>query len=395
MAHRHRDGVEGPATPAHAAGIVIAEKPLWEYVPCFRAKRDDPSSSLVTQFEKKEVELAGLVKFDFLGLKTLTILDIAVRHIDAQREGAADNAPAFNLADLALDDPKVYELLSRAETTAVFQMESSGFREMLRRLRPDRFQDIVAAVALYRPGPMDNVDDFIRRKHGQVPVVYPHPALEPILRDTYGIVVYQEQVMQIASTLAGFSLGQADVLRYAMGKKNEKAMAEARPRFVDRCVANGIERAKAEEIFDLVKPFGGYAFNRSHAAAYAMLAYQTAYLKAHFPVEFMAAVLSCEAGKTANLAYFIAEARAMKIEVRRPDVNESDDDFSVVRFRDGRKVIRFGLGAVHNVGAAAVQAIPGTSGGGLFASLLTSASVRRSAPRQQEGHRVTGQGRRL
>jgi DNA polymerase III subunit alpha len=354
----------------HAAGVVIAEKPLWEYVPCFRDS-ENPDAPVVTQFSKKEVELAGLVKFDFLGLKTLTILDLCVRHINAQRAGAQDAAPPFRLEDLALDDAKTYQLIAAADTTAVFQMESSGFREMLKRLRPDRFEDIVAAVALYRPGPMDWIDDFVRRKHGQVRTSYPHPALEPILRDTYGIAVYQEQVMQIAAALAGFSLGQADMLRRAMGEKKKEAMAEARAPFVEGCAKNGIDARKAGEIFDLVQPFAGYAFNRSHAAGYALLAYQTAYLKAHYPVEFMAAVLSCEQGKIANLTRFIAEARAMGIDVRRPDVNESERDFAVVRFRDGRKVIRFGLGPVKSVGDAAVTAIlDARRQGGEFTSLL-------------------------
>jgi len=354
----------------HAAGVVIAEEPLWNYVPCFRDS-DNPDGPIVTQFAKDEVEQAGLVKFDFLGLKTLTILDLAVRHINAQRSGAQDAAPAFRLEDVSLNDARTYELIANADTTAVFQMESSGFREMLKRLRPDRFEDIVAAVALYRPGPMEWIDDFIRRKHGQVRVSYPHPGVEPILRDTYGIVVYQEQVMQIAAALAGFSLGQADLLRRAMGKKKKEAMAEVRAPFIEGCAHNGIDAKKAGEIFDLVQPFAGYAFNRSHAAGYALLAYQTAYLKAHYPIEFMAAVLSCEQGKVANLTRFVAEARSMGIDVRRPDVNESERDFSVVRFRDGRKVIRFGLGPVKGVGEAAVTAIlDARRQGGDFASLL-------------------------
>jgi len=354
----------------HAAGVVIAERPLWEYVPCFR-DASNPDGPVVTQFAKDEVELAGLIKFDFLGLKTLTILDLAVRHINAQRSGAEDAAPPFRLDDLGLDDAKTYELIAAADTTAVFQMESSGFREMLKRLRPDRFEDIVAAVALYRPGPMEWIDDFIRRKHGQLRTSYPHPGLEPILRDTYGIVVYQEQVMQIAAALAGYSLGQADLLRRAMGKKKKEAMAAERAPFIEGCAKNGIDAKKANEVFDLVQPFAGYAFNRSHAAGYALLAYQTAYLKAHHPVEFMAAVLTCEQGKIANLTRFVADARATGIDVRRPDVNESERDFSVVRFRDGRKVIRFGLGPVKGVGEAAVTAIlDARHHGAEFTSLL-------------------------
>jgi len=354
----------------HAAGIVIAEKPLWEYVPCWRDP-GNPDGPVVTQFAKDEVEKAGLVKFDFLGLKTLTILDLAVRHINAQRSGAQDAAPPFRLEDLSLDDAKTYQLIAAADTTAVFQMESNGFREMLKKMRPDRFEDIVAAVALYRPGPMEWIDDFVRRKHGQLKVTYPHPGVEPILRDTYGVVVYQEQVMQVAAALAGFSLGQADLLRRAMGKKKKEEMAEVRVPFIEGCARNGIDAKKAGEIFDLVEPFAGYAFNRSHAAGYALLAYQTAYLKAHYPVEFMAAVLSCEQGKIANLTRFVAEARTMGIDVRRPDVNESERDFAVVRFRDGRKVIRFGLGPVKGVGEAAVTTIlDARRSGGDFVTLL-------------------------
>jgi DNA polymerase-3 subunit alpha len=337
----------------HAAGIVIAEKPLWDYVPCFRGQNDE----LVTQFAKDEVEQAGLVKFDFLGLKTLTVIDTAVRLI------RAGSKPGFDIDSVGFEDPEVYKMISAGETMGVFQLESSGFRELLKKLKPDRFEDIVAAVALYRPGPLDGgmVDDFIARKHGQKRVEYLHDCLAPILADTYGVIVYQEQVMQIASAMAGYSLGQADLLRRAMGKKKKEVMEKEKKNFMAGAESKQIPVKIASDVFDLVEVFAGYGFNRSHSAAYAVITFQTAYLKKYFPVEFMAALLTCDKDKTENIVKFIAEARTRGIEVLRPDVNESGTDFSVVmNASEGsaqRQVIRFGLGAVKGIGEGAVEAI--------------------------------------
>jgi DNA polymerase III subunit alpha len=336
----------------HAAGVVIADSPLWEYVPCFLGKGDE----IVSQFAMKEVEKAGLVKFDFLGLKTLTVIQTAVRLINEQR--AAAGQEPFDVDQLPVDDQGVYGMISRGDTTGVFQLESSGFREILKKLRPDCLEDIVAAVALYRPGPLEGgmVDDFIDRKHGKKKVEYLHPALEPILRDTYGVIVYQEQVMQIAQVLAGYSLGRADLLRRAMGKKSKEVMDQEKSGFLTGAVAKGVSNAVAEQIFELIAFFAGYGFNRSHSVAYAWISYQTAYLKHHYPHEFMAGLMSCDLDNVDNIVKFIAEARAMGLVVERPDVNESAADFRVVQ-RDGGKVVRFGMGAVKGVGSSAVDSI--------------------------------------
>ncbi|MBK8482177.1 MAG: DNA polymerase III subunit alpha [Proteobacteria bacterium] len=342
-------GLEGLNRHAgtHAAGVVIAERPLWEYVPCFRG----PNGELVTQYAKNEVEEAGLVKFDFLGLKTLTVVDIAARLVCRE-------VPEFRLDAVPLTDAETFAMLQSGLTTGVFQLESSGFKELLKRLQPDCFEDIVAAVALYRPGPLEGgmVDDFIDRKHGRKPVDYLHPWLAEILKETYGVIVYQEQVMQIASRLAGYTLGQADLLRRAMGKKKPEEMAEQRKIFLAGASARGVGDRLAEQIFDLMDKFAGYGFNKSHSVAYAFLSYQTAWLKCHYPVEFMAAMLTCDKDNTDNLTKYITEARKMGIEVVRPDVDESESDFSVIA-RGGPKFIRFGMGAVRNVGEAAVQAV--------------------------------------
>jgi DNA polymerase-3 subunit alpha len=334
----------------HAAGVVIAEEPLWKYVPCFRGQNGE----IVTQFAMKEVEKAGLVKFDFLGLKTLTVLQTAVKLINQQR-------PPGDELDLALipkDDADVYKMISRGDTTGVFQLESSGFREILKKLKPDCLEDIVAAVALYRPGPLEGgmVDDFIDRKHGKKKVEYPHPSLHEVLADTYGVIVYQEQVMQIAQVLAGYSLGRADLLRRAMGKKKKEIMDAEKAGFVEGARDKGVDVKVADQIFDLIAFFAGYGFNRSHSAAYGWVTYQTAYLKHHYPHEFMAGLMSCDADNIDNIVKFIAEARAMGLTVERPDVNESDNDFTVAARKDG-KVIRFGLGAVKGVGSNAVDVI--------------------------------------
>ena len=336
----------------HAAGVVIAEEPLWEYVPCFRGQNDE----IITQYAMKEVEKAGLVKFDFLGLKTLTVIQTAVRLINAQRPAGAE---PFDIDRIDKGDPDVYRMISRGDTTGVFQLESSGFREILKKLKPDCLEDIVAAVALYRPGPLEGgmVDDFIDRKHGKKKVEYPHPDLAGVLADTYGVIVYQEQVMQIAQVLAGYSLGKADLLRRAMGKKKKEIMDAEKAGFVEGAQARGVDLKIADQVFELMAFFAGYGFNRSHSAAYGWVTYQTAYLKHHYPHEFMAGLMSCDSDNVDNIVKFIAEARSMGLTVERPDVNESQFDFAVATRTDGVKVIRFGLGAVKGVGSNAVDAI--------------------------------------
>jgi DNA polymerase-3 subunit alpha len=357
----------------HAAGIVIAEGPLWDHVPVFCPE----PGVLVTQYHKDDVEYAGLVKFDFLGLKTLTVVDLAARLIDRRPDRKGER---FDIGALPMDDKATYALLSSGETTNVFQLESSGMQGLFKKLRPDTFEDITAAVALYRPGPLGTgmVDDFVQRKHGRIKVAYPDACLEPVLKDTYGVIVYQEQVMEIARTMAGYTLGGADLLRRAMGKKKAEEMAKQRQTFVEGSVARGHTAAKAEEIFNLVDYFAGYGFNKSHSAAYALITYQTAYLKAHFPVEFVCATLSADKDKIEKVVRTVAEARSMGITVLPPDVNESQIDFAVVyepsdrapKRRPDRPVslggvvrdpmqpkIRFGLGGVKGIGGAALDAI--------------------------------------
>jgi DNA polymerase-3 subunit alpha len=336
----------------HAAGVVIAERPLWEYVPCFRGQNDE----IVTQFAMKEVEKAGLVKFDFLGLKTLTVIQTAVKLINQQRPPGDE----FEIDLIRKDDADVYKMIARGDTTGVFQLESSGFREILKKLKPDCLEDIVAAVALYRPGPLEGgmVDDFIDRKHGRKKVEFPHPWLEKVLADTYGVIVYQEQVMQIAQVLGGYSLGGADLLRRAMGKKKPEEMAKQKQTFLEGAKKLEVDLKIADQVFELMAFFAGYGFNRSHSAAYGWITYQTAFLKAHYPHEFMAGLMSCDADNVDNIVKFISEARAMGLVVERPDVNESLQDFTVTTAGEGGgKVIRFGMGAVKGVGATAVEAI--------------------------------------
>ncbi|UCH74638.1 MAG: DNA polymerase III subunit alpha, partial [Rhodospirillales bacterium] len=331
----------------HAAGVVIADRPLEELVPLYR----DPRSHMpVTQFNMKHVEQAGLVKFDFLGLKTLTVLARA-------QELLAARGIALDLSALPLEDEKTYEMLCRGETTGVFQLESAGMRDVLRKLRPDRFEDIIAVVALYRPGPMDNIPSYIRRKHGEEAPDYLHPSLEPILKETHGIMIYQEQVMEIAQVLSGYSLGGADLLRRAMGKKIRAEMEAQREGFVDGAAANGVDWNQAARIFDQVDKFAGYGFNKSHAAAYALVAWQTAYLKANYPVEFMAALMTFEMSSTDKIVEYIEECRRMGIKVLPPDINTSENDFTVDRLGDGEAVIRFGPAAIKGVGEKAVRAI--------------------------------------
>ncbi|HEY4983385.1 MAG TPA: DNA polymerase III subunit alpha, partial [Pseudolabrys sp.] len=309
----------------HAAGIVIGDRALSELVPLYR----DPKSDMpVTQFNMKWVEQAGLVKFDFLGLKTLTVLQTAVALV--KRRGIE-----IDLTAIPLDDNKTYDLLARAEAVGVFQLESAGMRRALLDMRPDRFEDIIALVALYRPGPMANIPTYCARKHGMERPDYIHPKLEPILKETFGVIIYQEQVMQAAQILAGFSLGEADLLRRAMGKKIRKEMQAQRERFVSGSVERGVERHQADAIFDLLERFAEYGFNKSHAAAYALVAYQTAYMKANFPVEFLAATMTLDIGNTDKLAEFRAEAERLGIKVDPPSINRSDVAFEV----DGNTII--------------------------------------------------------
>jgi DNA polymerase III subunit alpha len=326
----------------HAAGVVIADRPLIELVPLYRDAR---AQLPATQFNMKWAEAAGLVKFDFLGLKTLTVIETA-------RELLARRGILLDPARLPLDDAASYELLARGDTVGVFQLEGAGMRDALRKLKPDRFEDIIAIVALYRPGPMDNIDSYVSRKHGREQPDYLHPLIQPILEETYGVIIYQEQVMQIARELSGFSLGEADLLRRAMGKKIKKEMAQQRTRFVEGAVANGVERARAEFIFELVAKFAGYGFNKSHAAAYALIAYQTAYLKANYPIEFLAASMTLDIGNTDKLNIFAQEARRMGIGIEPPSVNRSEAGFV-----PSDRAIRYSLAALKNVGRQAVDHI--------------------------------------
>src|SRR6516164_3979713 len=338
----------------HAAGIVIGDRPLSELVPLYR----DPKSDMpVTQFNMKWVEQAGLVKFDFLGLKTLTVLQTAV--VLVKRRGID-----IDLAAIPLDDKNTYDLLARAEAVGVFQLESAGMRRALLDMRPDRFEDIIALVALYRPGPMANIPTYCARKHGMEHPDYIHPKLEPILRETFGVIIYQEQVMQAAQILAGFTLGQADLLRRAMGKKIRKEMQDQRKHFVAGCIEHGVERHQADAIFDLLERFAEYGFNKSHAAAYALVAYQTAYMKANYPVEFLAASMTLDMGNTDKLAEFRAEAERIGIKVEPPSVNRSGVDFEV----DGNTII-YTLAALKGVGKQAVEAIIAARGSRKFVDL--------------------------
>jgi DNA polymerase-3 subunit alpha len=346
--------LEGLARNAgtHAGGVVIAPSVLTDFTPLYC---EEGSTTPVTQFDKDDVEAAGLVKFDFLGLRTLTIIDRAVRDINAKRLGEGE-AP-LAISALPMDDSATYQLLKSCRTTAVFQLESRGMKDLIRRLQPDRFGDIVALVALFRPGPLQSgmVDDFIARKHDTsgATIDYLHPDLKPVLEATYGVILYQEQVMQIAQILAGYTLGGADLLRRAMGKKKAEEMAKQRSVFVSGAVARGVREAQATHIFDLMEKFAGYGFNKSHSAAYALLSYQTAWLKAHYPAAFMAAVLSSDMDKTDKVVTLIDECASMGLAVQPPDVNESVYAFHV----SGAMSIRFGLGAIKGVGASAVEAI--------------------------------------
>lgn len=330
-------------TGVHAAGVVIGDRPLDQLVPLYK----DPKADMpVTQYDMKYIESTGLIKFDFLGLKTLTTIKRAVDLVKA------DHGIELNMSTVPLDDKETYALLQRGDTAGVFQFESAGMKDVHKQIKPDRFEDLIAIVSLYRPGPMDNIPSYIKRKHGEEEITYLHPKLEPILKSTYGIMIYQEQVMKIAQELAGYTLGGADKLRKAMGKKIKEEMVKHRSIFVDGAVERGIERDTATSIFDQMEKFASYGFNKSHAAAYSLISYQTAYLKAHYPVEFMSATMSLDITNTDKLQFFKDECRKMGIAVLPPDINKSGYDFTV---EDGK--IRYALTAVKGVGEANMKAL--------------------------------------
>jgi DNA polymerase-3 subunit alpha len=340
----------------HASAVVISDDPLDEHIPLYK---DPKRPELITGYAMGPIEKLGLLKMDFLGLRTLTVLANTAALIKESRGITID------FDTLPLDDAKTYALLSEARTFGVFQLESSGMRDALRGLRPERLEDVIAMVSLYRPGPMDLIPDFIARKHGRAKITYEHPAMEKFTRETYGIMVYQEQIMQIASEMGGFTMGEADTLRRAMGKKDRDLMATQRAKFIAGCSERGSDKRTAERVWDLMEKFAGYGFNKSHAAAYALVAYQTAYFKANYPLEFMAALLTSEMGDSDKIVKYIEECRAMGIAVEPPDVNVSAVQFSVA---DG--AIRFGLAAIKNVGEAAMESILRTrNSDGRFPSL--------------------------
>jgi DNA polymerase-3 subunit alpha len=344
----------------HAAGVVIGDRELSELAPLYRDPRSDMP---VTQFDMKYVESAGLVKFDFLGLKTLSVLQKGSQML-------AKRGVEINLDLLPHDDPAVYELLQRGDTVGVFQLESEGMRRTLAAVKPTNFGDIIALVSLYRPGPMDNIPMFGRRKNGEESIEYPHPLLEPVLNETYGIFVYQEQVMQAAQILAGYSLGEADLLRRAMGKKIQAEMDAQRERFVTGCATHAITPNRANELFDLIDKFAGYGFNKSHAAAYAVLAYQTAWLKTHHPEEFFAASMCFDMHQTDKLATFIDDMRRLDITCLQPDINQSEAEFTVETNAYGEHAVRYALGGIKNVGEGAMEIlVEERAAAGLFKSL--------------------------
>ena len=352
--------LEGMARNAgmHAAGVVISPTPLKDLVPLYKTNKDE----IVTQYDMVGLEKLGLLKMDFLGLTTLTIIDDALKLIEHHK------GQKLRIEDFPLDDPTTYQnIFSKALTSGVFQFESSGMRDVLRRYQPDRLDDLIALNALYRPGPMDMIDDFIDRKHGRKEVVYDLPALKPILEDTFGVIVYQEQVMQISNVLGGYSLGEADLLRRAMGKKKHEEMEQQRAKFLEGAKAKGFPARKVDKVFDQMAKFSGYGFNKSHSAAYSYLAFIIGYLKAHYPLEFLSAVLTSETGNTAKVVKYTSECREMGIQVLPPDVNSSAFTFTPVEASHG---IRFGLGAIKNVGFNAVESITNArTEGGPFRSI--------------------------
>ncbi len=332
----------------HAAGVVISPEPLKTLVPLARTNKEE----IVTQYDMNGLDKLQLLKMDFLGLTTLTLIDEALKMIE-KRHGVK-----IVIDDLPINDAKAYEIFSKGLTSGIFQFESSGMRDILRRYQPSRIEDLTALNALYRPGPLQGgmLDDFIERKHGRKPIQYDLPELRESLEETYGVILYQEQVMQISSRIAGYSMGGADMLRRAMGKKDAAVMEKQRESFVKGALERGHPQKKVEKIFDYMQEFAGYGFNKSHSAAYAFLAYVTAYLKAHYPVDFMAALLTSETGNVAKVVKYINECREMNIRVLAPDVNASDYMFTPVRDASG-DAVRFGLGAVKNVGQGAVDAV--------------------------------------
>ncbi|MCA9375746.1 MAG: DNA polymerase III subunit alpha [Candidatus Doudnabacteria bacterium] len=354
--------VEGNARHAstHACAMVITKDPLTESVPLQHGSHE---GDIVTQFSMKPIEDLGILKIDFLGLKNLSIIERCIDIVHATHEERID------LKAIPMDDAKTFELLQAGGTTGVFQLESSGMKRYLKQLKPTEFEDIIAMVSLYRPGPMEWIPDYIAGKHGTKKVKYVHPVLEPILKDTYGVAIYQEQVMRIARDLAGFTLGEADVLRKAMGKKIKELLDEQKEKFIQGCVDNRVDKAIAEKVFSFIEPFAGYGFNRSHAACYAMISYQTAYLKAHYPSEFMAALLAADQENMDRVTIEITECEAMGINVLAPDVNESFKDFAVVpREGEGAWPIRFGLAGIKNLGSDTIDALIGArKEGGPFA----------------------------
>ncbi len=327
----------------HAAGVVIAPDDLTEFVPLYKSNKDD----ITTQYDMKGLEELGLLKMDFLGLRNLTVIDRAIRLIRERRQEEID------IENIPMDDPEVYALFAKGLTVGIFQFESSGMREFLKKLQPTVIEDLIAMNALYRPGPMENIDDFIQRKHGKKKITYLHPSMEPILKETYGIIVYQEQVMQLANAIAGFSLADADLMRRAMGKKIASLMAEMSEKFINGAVAKGIPKKKAVEIFSLIEKFAQYGFNKSHSTAYAYVAYQTAWLKAHYPAEFMSANLTSEMSSTDRVVILINECRKLGIRVNPPDINVSRVQF----YPSDEKTITFGLNAIKNVGTKALEKI--------------------------------------
>ncbi|WP_460876626.1 DNA polymerase III subunit alpha [Rhodanobacter koreensis] len=356
----------------HAGGVVIAPTPLTDFAPLYC---EAGGGGVVTQYDKDDVEAVGLVKFDFLGLRTLTIIDWAVKAINARRAKAGETP--LDIAALPLDDALTYDdVFKKARTVAIFQFESAGMQRMLKDAKPDRFEDIIALGALYRPGPMDLIPSFVARKHGREEVEYPDPRVEPVLQETYGIMVYQEQVMQMAQIVGGYSLGGADLLRRAMGKKDVKKMAEERAKFREGAAKDGLAGSKADEIFDLMEKFAGYGFNKSHAAAYALVSYQTAWLKAHYPAEFMAATISSDMDNTDKAVTFLEESRALGITVQPPDVNASEYMFVAIETdtlssasRQGAHTIQYGLGAIKGVGQGACEAIVAERAHGAYTDL--------------------------
>lgn len=347
----------------HAGGIVIAPGKLTDFVPLYCEPNE--ASHPVTQFDKDDVEAVGLVKFDFLGLKTLTIIDRALRVIN---QNLVNEEEKIDISLIPLNDPETFKLLKACKSTAVFQLESHGMRDLIKRLQPDCFEDLIALVALFRPGPLQSgmVEDFINRKHGRAKVLYPHPQLEPILRPTYGVILYQEQVMQIAQVLAGYTLGVADILRRAMGKKKPEEMAKQREIFCNGAMQRGVNADVASHIFDLMEKFAGYGFNKSHSASYALIAYQTAWLKAHHPAAFMAAVLSSEMDRTEKVIILLNECQSLKLHVSPPDINKGDYTFKVLNEHH----LMYGLGAIKGVGEAAIENIIAARQDGPFQDLF-------------------------